>query len=58
MVCGMGDVNQELKVLLNVHKGVVQYLIRRIKKSLGGGGGGRGKIRIQNTLKLFSFYTS
>ena len=22
---GYGDVNQELKVLLNVHKGIVQY---------------------------------
>ena len=24
-VWGMGDVNQELKVLFNVHKGIVQY---------------------------------
>ena len=25
VVWGMGDVNQELKVLLNVHKDIVQY---------------------------------
>ena len=25
VVWGMGYVNQELKVLLNVHKGIVQY---------------------------------
>ena len=25
MVWGIGDVNQELKVLLNVQKGIVQY---------------------------------
>ena len=36
----------------------VLYNIKKNKKILGGGGGGRGKIRIQNTLKLFSFYTS
>ena len=34
----------------------VLYNIKKNKKILGGGEG--GKIRIQNTLKLFSFYTS
>ena len=30
--------NQELKVLLNVHKGL--YTLLRIKNKIGGGGGG------------------
>ena len=32
-------------------------ILRIINKSWGRGGGGRGKIQTQNTLKLFSFYT-
>ena len=40
---GMGDVNQELKVLYNVQKGIVQY--QENEKNVGGGGGegGRGQ---------------
>ena len=40
---GMGDVNQELKVLYNVQKGIVQFLENKKKKCVGGGGEGEGQ---------------
>ena len=37
---GFGYVNQELRVLLKEHKGIVQCCNKNNKKESGGGGGG------------------
>ena len=35
----------------------IKVIVKKMQKKVSGGGGGGDKIRTQNTLKLFSFYT-